>query len=429
MILFLFSRIIIKNLFKKIQPKIKKKSFQKSESYSGSSATLRGGISELVAFVGKSQLIRFDEPIKRLSITSPALADIILLSPQEMLLNGKSTGVTSLIIWGETGDPVFFDLNVKNDPALVLNAIKSITPNENLNLKFMGNSIILSGKVSSILKTNKIKSLVEAYGFKLVDLAESLTPQVVLEIKVAEASRSFTKGFSGNYGYSDMASSFPGNFNIQNTNPLEPGYGGTFSGSSSGIQFFVHRPNDKPYLSISSVYTAAESRGLIKTLAEPKLVAAHGSSASFNAGKELPVPSGTTENGSVTFEYKNVGVNVEFKPIVLEETNRILLDISPEVSEPDSSTALGQVGGISIYGFKTRKAKTTVELNDGQTLVIAGLLQRSDASNKTLIPIMGDIPIIGKLFSSNNFNKGETELVIFVTPRIIMPNSIKENGV
>ncbi|MEI7474030.1 MAG: pilus assembly protein N-terminal domain-containing protein [bacterium] len=382
-------------------------------------ADLKGSISEMTAFVGKSQLIRFNEPVKRISLTNPSLADIIMLSPNELLLNGKTAGLTSLIIWGETGEPVFFDLNIKNDPTILLKAVRSVYPNEKVDLKFTNSeNVILAGNVSSSIVRDKIKSITEAYGYKFVDLSECKTPQIVLEVKVTEAARSFTKIISSSFALSRYADNF--------TFGVIPSAATAISGNQYGMSF---EPDISKGLrgfgfnsqSVSTALSMAEQKGLVKILAEPKLVSTNGNKASFNAGYQVPVPSGIGEGGNVSYEYKDTGVNVTFTPTIQPESKLISLNIIPEVSEIDSTVTVTNQNS-KIYGFKTRKAETTVQLMDGQTLVIAGLLKRTDNSSKDQIPTLGDIPIIGNFFKRSDIRKDETELLIFVTPRIIDSN-------
>jgi pilus assembly protein CpaC len=383
---------------------------------------LKGNVSEIISVVGKSQLIKFDEPVKRISITNPALADLVLISPKEMLLNGKLAGLTSLVIWGEKGDPAFFNLYVKNDSSQFLQAVKAAIPEENLDFKFTNDTnLVLSGKVSSAIVRDQIKSLAEAYGYKLVDISESPVPQVMIEVKVAEASRSFVKSLKSNFALGKLSQEFLSDLNLPE-DQSNYGYFADFQGGVNGLKIFSHKKD------LTSALTFAEQRGFVKTLAEPKLMATNGNKASFNAGQQIPFPSSIDMNGNVAYSFKDVGVNVTFTPTIKEKSGRISLNIAPEVSEIDSSASMSLSNGFVVYGYKTRKVDTTVELKDGQTLIMAGLLQRSDNSVKSLVPLLGDIPILGQLFRSDEFRKGETELLIFVTPKIIRTD-IKTDGV
>lgn len=425
---------------------------KKFSPFAEKTARLKGGVSQMISIVGKSQLIKFDEPVKRISITDPALADIILISRQEMLLNGKASGVTSLIIWGEKGDPVFFDLNVKNDTTAFLEALKEIIPNENnVNIKFVDNTTassstsssdggtnsssstsknaVLSGRLSSTIVRDKIAALAGTYGFTIVDMTESPTPQVLLEVKVVEASRSFTR----NSRVTTTSTADPGNIKFF-INPFKYTRIGTLADTIIDPGETAYNPQlaisniRLPIINSNSTVNLQEQKGIVKVLAEPKLVTLNKQKASFNAGREVPVPSGVdSETGLINFAYKNVGVNLEFTPEILEQTGKIILKLIPEVSEIDESIAVSQ-GSINIYGMRTRKTETTVELNDGDTLVIAGLIQKNDNMTNSQIPWLGDIPVLGALFSSKEWRKGETELLIFVTPKIIKSDNLV-NGV
>ncbi|OGH96399.1 MAG: hypothetical protein A2104_02855 [Candidatus Melainabacteria bacterium GWF2_32_7] len=411
---------------------------KKFSPYSESKATLSGGVSQLISIVGKSQLVRLDEPVKRISIADPKFADVIMLSKKELLINGRTAGLTSLIIWGEKGDPVFFDLNVKNDTTALLLALKDIAPDEDIDIKFTSTqgqnatggqapaNAVFSGKISSTIKKEKIKSLVTAYGFNFVDLAESPTPQVVLEIKVAEANRNLTRNksvgvTSGGKFLNPLNSQFKKPFKyLEISNSL----GGNIGPGIKLSNIYL------PILNTTNSISLNESEGMIKILAEPKLVAINKQEASFNAGQQVPVPTGVdAQSGQITYEYKDVGVNLKFTPDILEESGKIQLKINPEVNEIDTTITVSQPNGIVIYGIRTRRVNTTVELNDGETLIIAGLIQKnSTVSSRSQAPFLSDIPILGVLFSSKEFRKGETELMIFVTPKIIKSDNLV-NGV
>ncbi|MDD3150555.1 MAG: pilus assembly protein N-terminal domain-containing protein [Candidatus Gastranaerophilales bacterium] len=370
-------------------------------------------ISDLYAIVGKSKFIKFDEPVKRMSITNPDLADIVLLSPTEMLLNGKNAGSTSLIIWGESSEnPVFFDLVVQNDSESFLKAVNKVLPNENIDIAFTEKGAVLAGKISSSIAREKIKELAKAYNFELSDISESPSPQVLIEVKIVEASRSFTKNISSTFSKGNLYGNF---VNGTELTLGEAQKGFEFGGTEEGVKYFLTKSKDE----IGLLLKAGEKKGFVKILAEPKLIAKNGKEASFNAGQQVPVPSGVGEGGNISYEYKDVGINVKFNPTILEDSQRVILSVEPEVSEIDSSTSVHQSDGSVVYGIKTRKVSTTVELNDGSTLVIAGLLKRTDNDTRTQIPLLGDIPVLGKLFKASTKTKDETELMIFVTPKIL----------
>lgn len=380
---------------------------------------VEAGITDIRATVGKSQIIQFAQPIKRLSITDPSLADLILLSPTQMIMNGKAAGVTSLIIWDESDQPAFFDLYVQNDTTDLLDAIKKVAPDEPVQIKITDDgNVILSGTVSSTLVRDSIKKICEAYGYQLVDVAESPVPQVVLEMRIAEISRSVSKNFSLFYKVGAWAdvSIAP----TYTTSPRDPngGQGGSWDGNSlNGFTAAIFKPNAR----FSAILGMARQRGLLNVLAEPKLVTTNGREATFDAGQSIPVPTGVDQNGNLAYEYKDIGVKVTFTPWISEKSERIELHIEPEVSEIDPSVTIVQPSGVTIFGFRKRKAKTTVELENGETIMIAGLVRRTDTNTYTDVPFFGNIPIIGKLLNTSSFEKGESELVIIITPRLVKP--------
>jgi pilus assembly protein CpaC len=356
---------------------------------------------KLYAVVGKTQLIKFDEPVKRISITDPSLADLVLLSPRELLLNGKAAGRTSLVFWGNSDKPIFFNMVVQQDTDAVIQAIEQVAPEEDIKYNFTDDGLILTGSVSSATVKKNIENVVGAYGVKLVNLTESPTKQVLLEVKITEASRDFSRNLAsefrlGNTGstFSDLSNAAFGKIGEQVLSQY------VFSSTSQHINW---------------VLTAAETKGMVKILAEPKLLAIDGQEGSFNVGNEIPYPSAVAMSGSTSYTFKNTGVILKFTPTILEKSNRVILKLSPEVSEIDNNYK----SSTGVPGFKTRKVDTTVELADGETLVIAGLLSHNSQVSDSKIPVIGDIPGIGFLFSSLSREKHEIELVIFITPKIV----------
>lgn len=368
---------------------------------------------KLYAVVGKTQLIKFDEPVKRISLTDPSLADLVLLSPKELLLNGKKTGRTSLLFWGSSEKPVFFNMVVQQDTDSVIQAIEQVAPNENVKYTFTDDGLILSGKISSTTVKKNIENVVNAYGVKMLDLTESPTKQVLLEVKIAEASRSFTN---------TLISQFSGGQDAVNRSGFPIGTvldGGSaiFNGKNLNFLFssFSH--------DIAWQLQAAETKGLVKILAEPKLLAIDGQAGSFNVGNQVPYPSSAGMSQQVAYSFKDTGVILNFTPTILEKSNRVILKLSPEISEVDASIKVGEIPGI-----KTRKVDTTVELADGETLIIAGLLSHNTTNTITQVPGLGNIPGLGFLFSGFSRDRRDTEVVIFITPKIIDTDTNTNDG-
>ncbi len=360
---------------------------------------------KLYSVVGKTQLIKFDEPVKRISITDPSLADLVLLSPKELLLNGKKSGRTSLVFWGTANKPVFFNMIVQQDTDAFIQAIDQIAPDENIKYALTDDGVIMSGHISSTTVKNNIENIIKAYNVKVLDLTESPTKQVLLEVKITEASRNFTKTLQSQFSVGQDAASLSG----LTLGAVKDGGNALFNGKTSQYIF------SSPSANLAWALSAAETKGLVKILAEPKLLAIDGKSGSFNVGQEIPYPSGVAMSGSTSYTFKNTGVILNFTPTILEKSNRVILKLSPEVSEVDESYE----STYGVPGFKTRKVDTTVELADGETLIIAGLLSHTTSSSDTKVPVLGDIPGLGFLFSNLTRKKNETELVIFITPKIL----------
>lgn len=366
---------------------------------------------KLYAVSGKTQLIRFDEPVKRISITDPSLADLVLLSPKELLLNGKKAGRTSLLFWGESDKPVFFNLVVQQDTDALIQAINQIAPGENIKYSYTDDGLIMSGHISSTTVKKQINDVVKAYNVNLLDLTESPTKQVLLEVKITEASRNFTKDLISKFVVGENHNSFIKDMlGLVSSTGLYDDYSTSMFNGTKGRYLFNSNSAD-----IAWMLDAAETKGLVKILAEPKLLAIDGQPGSFNVGNEIAYPSAIGLSNTPSYSFKSTGVILNFTPTILEKSNRVILKLSPEISEVDNTVA--SIGGIP--GIKTRKVDTTVELADGETLIIAGLLSHSTQSSDTKVPGLGDIPGLGILFTNHHKEKRETELVIFITPKIV----------
>jgi len=394
---------------------------EKSDDQDNKTLQLKGGISELKATIGKSKLIRFDDPLKRISITNPSLVDIVLISPKEILLNGLSKGETSLILWGAKGDPVIFNLYVDNDPVDFMKEMKKICLNDAIRISFTKSNakdVVISGHLSSVKTRAKIKELVKIYGYNLTDLTEASTPQVMLDLKVVEFTRSITNN----------SKAMP-NFSINNTGEKPTGLSGSLSKLAYNLKI---GPNgtytgliDIPALNLELTLGKDESEGIAKILAEPKLMTIDGQSASFHSGDQVPVISGSDEYGNLTTTTQNTGIDVTFDPTILEESGRILLKITPNISSY-------KLSGFTINGYPTyiiisRTTTTTVELEDKQTMIIGGLIQQNSNVTKTKIPYLSNLPVIGKMLGSSiaaSSENNQTEIMIFVTPTIIKPDDV-----
>lgn len=385
--------------------------------------------------VNKSQVITADRPISRAMIGNDEIADIFPISDRSVYVLGKKLGTTSLTLY-DKGNRVMavMDVAVGPDVTGLRDQLGSLMPKEQIDARISNESIVLSGTVSSAGAADRAVQLARAYaGNNVVNLmALGGSQQVMLEVRFAEVNRSVGKELGARTIFSSRGGRFSGA-----TGPgasLIPGAGTSNFGNgdlkvSSVTDAFgvVTRSfSDVLGLDVDVALDALEEKGLSKTLAEPTLVALSGEKASFLAGGEFPIPvaqSGGGQNGTnntaITVEFKPFGVSLGFTPTVLSD-NTINLLVEPEVSSIDPTASI-TVGDLNIPGLQTRRASTVLELRDGESFAIAGLIQQDFKTTVNQVPLLGSIPIIGSLFRSSSFQKGETELLIVVTPRLVQP--------
>ncbi len=369
--------------------------------------------------VGKSIVIDTPISVKRVSVAAPEIVDTVVLSPRQIYVTGKALGTTNLTLWGPD-DRVFtvFDLEVAADLSRLKEKLHEILPEENIRVTTTHDAITLSGDISSATRLSQVLAVTEAYApKKVINLLQVAgVHQVMLEVRVAEMSRSLVRRLGFNFSYISDA----GNIGLSLLN---------------GLTTIKELTNTSLQLNISSAVTglfrfhtgdftmtgfidALKESGLIKILAEPTLVALSGQTANFLAGGEYPIPV-PQERGVTTIAYKTFGVGLGFTPTVLSD-KKISMTVTPEVSDLDFSNAL-MIAGFLVPALTTRRASTVIELADGQTFAIAGLLRDNVKETISKFPLLGDIPILGALFRSASFQKNETELIIIVTPRLVKP--------
>jgi len=379
------------------------------------------GANKLHMVVGKSILVKTDERVKRVSIAAPEIADFVLLSPNEVYLTGKAAGTTNLTLWQNQKVRSIYDLVVAYDVAGLKQKLNDLLPGEK-DIRAIGthDSITLTGTVSSTANLSQVLALAGAYApkDKIVNLLQVAgIHQVMLEVRVAEMSKLLTKRIGVNFTYvrgGDFAVSMLGgltSFAADSAGPMS-----TFSEAINAL--FRFSSGDAQW---TFFIDALKEDGLAKVLAEPTLIAQSGQTASFLAGGEFPypVPQGLGSRETITIEFKPFGVLLKFTPTVLSE-KRISISVAPEVSELDFATAV-RFGGFVVPGLRKRTASTTVELADGQSFAIAGLLKETVKEEISKFPLLGDIPVLGALFRSSSFQKDESELVIVVTVHLVKP--------
>jgi pilus assembly protein CpaC len=365
---------------------------------------------------GKSIVMKSDMNIKRVSIGSPEIADFILLSPKEIYIKGKAAGLTNMILWHDGKMTSIYDVEVKYDLSRLKEKLYQILPDEQeIRVMSTNNSLMLSGRISSAENLSQAVSLAKSYApeGKVNNLITvGGTHQVMLEVRITEMDRSVAHNLG--IGLSMLK---VGNVAIN----IMSQFGAVLSPGANGR--VVYNSGSTTW---AGQFNALKSNGDVKILAEPNLVALSGQTASFLAGGEFPIPVDSGD-GAITVDYKEFGVGLSFTPNVVSK-DRISIQVKTSISEIDFSTAV-QFQGFVAPGITSRDAATMIELGDGQSFVIAGLLSETIREKIDKFPFLGDIPLLGALFRSSQFQKNETELVIVVTPRLIKPINGEEQPV
>lgn len=364
--------------------------------------------SHISATVGKSTLLRLPAPASRISIGSPDIIDVILLNPREIYLLGKKVGATNLTLWSKSGQSTMVDVAVGLDTASLQARLQQFFPTEkNIKVYAASDTVVLSGTVSDAIKVDRAVALAEAFaGKKVINmLGVSSVQQVMLEVKVAEINRTELDKLGINLSWANAGNS------VSFT-------GTTTATVGSGVGSIVINSIDR----ITSLVNAQKKDELVKILAEPNIVAISGQEGSFLSGGEIliPVPQG---NGTVTMETKQFGVGLRATPTVLDQ-GLIHLRVQPEVTDLvgfNTITSTGAGGNTLVPQLTTRRVSTSVELREGQSLAIGGLLQDNSRGAISRFPLLGDIPVLGALFRSTEYQQAKTELLIIVTPRLVKP--------
>ena len=388
----------------------------------------------LTIVAGKSMILQSQTPIKRFSIAEPKIADVIVLTPRQIYLTGKVSGVTSLSFWGEGNKlSAVFDVEVTPDATSLKDKLHKVFPDEkNIQVKTSGDSIILSGTVSNAASLSQLLAIAGSYvpsgkkgeSQKLINLLEvGGVHQVMLEVRISEMSKTLGRKLGVNFSAIGRVGQ-EGTLGFLSTlvNPVAaiPLLGlASNPVAAAGIPFAgIAGQYIKGDVTWTTMIDAMKERNLIKVLAEPTLITMSGKQANFLAGGEYPVPV-PQQNGPITIEYKTFGVGLSFTPTVLGN-GRISMQVAPEVSDLDFTNAV-YLQGYLVPGLTVRRVSTTVELADGQSFAVAGLLRDDVREGIKKVPLLGDIPVLGALFRSSQFQKNETELVIIVTPHLVKP--------
>ena len=395
--------------------------------------------------VGKSLVINSPEVLKRVSITAPEVASAVIISPNQVLIHGQSPGSVTLLLWNEQDQARSFDLEVELDVPGLRGTFQRILPEEKIVVRQSGSSLVLTGPVSSEEIAKQAELLAKTKSENVVNLLEvvELTDVVLLQVRIAEVDRTLgrelgislmstgaanTPGLISAQQNQDFAGSvgaIPAEVQASGDPPgksvVAGGIGNPLKGIPSAfgigdlLNIFLFRPD----LNLGVTIKALEQQNVLQILAEPNVMAMNGREASFLAGGEFPFPvvQGGTNFTAVTIEFREFGIRVNFTPEVLPG-DRIRLKVAPEVSALDFSNAL-TISGFLVPALSTRKAETEVELLNGQSFAIAGLIDNRFLETLQKIPVLGDIPLLGHLFRSKELSQNNTELLVMVTPTLV----------
>ena len=398
-------------------------------SETASPAEALSNTGEVQLLVGRSTVISVGQPITRVSLTTPNIADAMVTSPMQLLLHGKAPGTISLFVWDKAGGITRYEVVVQRDLTELSARLAQLFPGEAIAVSSNGKDVVLSGSVSGKYAMEKAAEVAAGYVDKKEDVVNLLkqqdgmaSRQVLLRVRFAEVSRSamtelgvslFSDGNNNKFGRTSTQQ-----FSAPFFDQQKPMLGKTLVFSDYLNLFLFDAKN-----SLGATVRALQDKGLFQSLAEPNLIAEDGKEASFLAGGEYPYPVVQGQGGatSISIQFKEYGVRLNFLPTIVG-TDLIKLKVRPEVSSLDFANAV-TLQGFRVPAIATRRTETEVELQDGQTFAVAGLMNNTVTSQMSKIPGIGDIPILGLLFRSKAARKDQTELVVMITPTILRRNS------
>lgn len=386
---------------------------------------------QLHLLVGRSLVITSPTRVRRVSLADSNIAEAVVISPYQVLVNGKQPGGVSLVLWNESDQSQTFEVLVDMDILALSQKLREAFPEEQAQVEAAKDVVVVSGRVSSSAIADKIMEVVKTSGAKAVSLMEVPPPpqgEILLQVKFAEVDRTALSQFGINI------ISLPGSKNIGTISTQQfspPTLNSVTSSSTSGtsavttnftlsdlLNIFIFRPD----IDLAATIKALQQKNLLEILAEPNLLTASGRDASFLAGGEFPFPVAQGVTGGpqiITIQFREFGVRLNFTP-VLREGGMIHLKVRPEVSSLDFANAL-TLSGFLVPALSTRRVESEMDLRDGQSFAIAGLVDNRVTQQFQKIPGLGDIPLFGKLFQSRSLNKTKNELLVVVTPRIVRP--------
>ncbi|HTB18142.1 MAG TPA: type II and III secretion system protein family protein [Bryobacteraceae bacterium] len=385
------------------------------------------GPEEIRLTIGKSIVIDYPSDIARISTSNPDIADASPVTGREVLVHGKSFGTVTLVVWSKTGQRNFYNITVEQNLEPLRKLLKDTFPSQDIHVQSSRDSLSLTGMVANKDIGDRATALAAPFAKQVVnDLQIAEQPverQILLRVKFAELDRSASNQFAVNLLSTGATNTIgritTGQFQAPSPSTIQSGSlsaNSTFS-ISNALNIFAFRPD----LNLGALIQALESRNLLQTLDEPTLITSDGKEASFLVGGEFPIPvlQGGANSGAVTIQFREYGVRLTFTPNITGNNN-IRLHVKPEVSALDYTNALS-FNGFTIPALSSRKMETNIELGEGQSFVIAGLIDKQVTETLSKIPFLSSLPILGNLFKSKEFDRSDTELIVMVTPEITMP--------
>ncbi|HUQ90469.1 MAG TPA: pilus assembly protein N-terminal domain-containing protein [Bryobacteraceae bacterium] len=386
---------------------------------------------DIKLILGKSVVIDYPEDIARISTSSPEIVDAVPATTREILLHGKSLGSATVVVWSKAGQRNFYNVNVEPNLEPIRRLLKETFPGEDIQVQTARDSLSLTGRVSTaavadraaVLVTPLAKSVVN----NLVVAAPGIDKQIVLRVKFAELNRTAVQSFGVNLlstgALNTIGRTGTQQFQGPNGEQLNSAIGAKNQGFASEFQLtdllniFLFRPD----LNLGLFIKALQEQKVLQILAEPNLVTTNGKEASFHVGGEFPIPvlQGGANTGSVTIQFREFGIRLNFNPIITPNKT-IKMHVRPEVSTIDLANAV-TLNGFTIPALSTRKMETDIELGEGQSFIVGGLLDDRVQDTMSRVPGLSNIPILGALFKSRVENKTKTELIVMVTPEITVP--------
>jgi pilus assembly protein CpaC len=388
---------------------------------------------ELRLTVGKSVVIDYPNDVQQISTSSPDVMDYSAVSNREILVHGKGLGNATLVVWTKGGQRTFYNVNVDLNVDPLRRLLKESFPSEDIKAVTSRDSIALTGRITNKEVGDRAMLLAASFSKNVTNNlqlnAAPIEKQILLRVKFAEIDRQketqfgvnlFSTGATNTFGRVTTQQFGNGSINATQLNSLSPSPGTAFAAQQNitdMLSLFAFRPD----LNIGAFIKALQSENILQILAEPTLVATNNKEAYFLVGGEFPVPilQGGGNSGAVTVQFREFGIRLIFTPHVTENKT-IQMHLKQEVSQLDFTNGV-TLSGFSIPALSTRRAETDVELGEGQSFVVAGLVSNQERDTFSKIPVLGSLPIFGSLFKSKDEQKQRTDLIVMVTPEVTMP--------